>query len=482
MGAYVAIVYAPYPFEDPMRLAVLVSVLPLSMLLLAGCSSDDAPVSVTEPEDPSWQQIHASNAGHVYMAGVLVSELGYTPPYSYLLEVGTAFRVAGGDFYTNAHVALAMHKLGAMFLPQWAEKPYETRFVLVQSGSAVDEFLSLESFALHPSFDTSLESVDLAHLTLSGLPKNEGGIPIAAATTLSTLTVGQSIATIGFPGETQYYNYRYPVATLKQGIISALRPLRWPFTPDSTAYMVQYDLDLTGGTSGSPVLNADGELIAVNYAGYDRGSINFGIRADLLEAFAASPPTTLFDNTALYYETFLLTPGAAVGELRLGAAAAASLATFSHAVGSIAYYTDSLSYIVQVYSADGVARSLRLYPFDYDLFDPPFYTDEYLGAGADLARINTVYDPSQIAIHEVIRPGDTITVTEVRSRGIAFVHDSYHDYIEEIFVFPPDSAPNYDSFIYEEAFLPKMAIVAAKKQTQGGTRVIRIPPGPFGIR
>ncbi len=463
-----------------MRLSV--PVILCSMLLTVGCSSDDTPVTGTESDELSWQQLHDDNAGHVYMAGVLVSELAYSPPYTYLLEVGTAFRVSDGAFYTNAHVALAMHKLGAMFLPSWAESPYDTRFVLVRSGADIDECLALESFALHPSFDTSLESVDLARLILSQPPKNEGGIPLAGNTTLDGLTAGQPIATIGFPGETQYYNYRYPVATLKQGIISALRPLRWPFTPDSGAFLVQYDLDLTGGTSGSPVFNADGELIAVNYAGYDQGSINFGIRADQLSAFASSPPSTVFDNTALYYETFLMAAGASVGAHRLGMAADVSLPTFSHTVGSVTYYTDSLSYVLQVYSTRGTIRSMRLYPFDYDLFDPPFATDAYLGVGSALSAINTLYDPTQITIRDIIRPSDTTTVTEVRPRGIAFVHDRYHDDIEEIFVFPPDSTPCYDAFRYEEDFLAKTAIVAAGKRTEGGMRVIRIPPGPFGIR
>jgi S1-C subfamily serine protease len=104
------------------------------------------------------------------------------------------------------------------------------------------------------------------------------------------------IATIGFPGETQYFNYHYPVATLKSGSISALRPLQFPFSSDSTDRLIQYDFDLTGGTSGSPVFNEAGHVIAINYSGYDRGSINFGIRSDLLAWFSPDQPRTDFNE------------------------------------------------------------------------------------------------------------------------------------------------------------------------------------------
>ncbi len=59
-------------------------------------------------------------------------------------------------------------------------------------------------------------------------------------------------------------------------------------------YLVQHNLDLSGGTSGSPILNAAGRVVAVNNAGYEnivlsvggepvrvpQTALNFGIRAD----------------------------------------------------------------------------------------------------------------------------------------------------------------------------------------------------------
>ena len=43
---------------------------------------------------------------------------------------------------------------------------------------------------------------------------------------------------------------------------------------------IQYDFDTTPGTSGSPVFDHYGWLVAVHHAGFETGSPNFGIRVD----------------------------------------------------------------------------------------------------------------------------------------------------------------------------------------------------------
>ena len=101
------------------------------------------------------------------------------------------------------------------------------------------------------------------------------------------LEVGAEIATIGYPGEID--SYHAPSTrhrpTLKTGTISALRPYDeethsegwWGYVANR---MVQHNFDTTGGTSGSPIFNKRGEVIAVNNSGYEEGSLGFGIRAD----------------------------------------------------------------------------------------------------------------------------------------------------------------------------------------------------------
>ena len=105
-----------------------------------------------------------------------------------------------------------------------------------------------------------------------------------------------------------------PIATFKEGTISALRPYRpeeTEVTPENTK-VVQFNLGLTGGTSGSPVFDHEGFIVAVNFSGIGAsvvdtegfptvipiGDLDFGIRVDevwtlidLIEAAAQPPPT-----------------------------------------------------------------------------------------------------------------------------------------------------------------------------------------------
>ena len=96
--------------------------------------------------------------------------------------------------------------------------------------------------------------------------------------------------------------------------ISALRP-RFQGLPYSAldSYIVQHNLDLSGGTSGSPIFDASGRVVAINNAGIEadfsdmdidgdwprinQAALDFGIRADKIhelldQAGVAAKPTT----------------------------------------------------------------------------------------------------------------------------------------------------------------------------------------------
>ncbi|MCK4418025.1 MAG: trypsin-like peptidase domain-containing protein, partial [Candidatus Latescibacteria bacterium] len=101
------------------------------------------------------------------------------------------------------------------------------------------------------------------------------------------------IATLGFPGELQNGGWagispvsnrdEIPplIATFKDGTISALRPPSPLATVSSrSTYIVQYNFDMTGGTSGSPVYDTSGKVIAVNNCKYPYTDLDFGIRVD----------------------------------------------------------------------------------------------------------------------------------------------------------------------------------------------------------
>ena len=90
---------------------------------------------------------------------------------------------------------------------------------------------------------------------------------------VTQLRVGQPIGTLGLPGELDELYGTVPVATFKDGTISALRPLSpdEPAVTPENSRMLQHNLDTTSGTSGSAIFDHRGFIIAVNFAAYGRG-------------------------------------------------------------------------------------------------------------------------------------------------------------------------------------------------------------------
>ena len=111
------------------------------------------------------------------------------------------------------------------------------------------------------------------------------------------LRVGQPIGTMGYPSEHDDPYQAVSLATFKDGTISVLRPyssLEASVTP-ANARIVQHNLDLSKGTSGSPIFDVNGYVVAVNNAGIDlrvydsntkkwvwvdSGNVGWGIRVD----------------------------------------------------------------------------------------------------------------------------------------------------------------------------------------------------------
>ena len=81
--------------------------------------------------------------------------------------------------------------------------------------------------------------------------------------------VGQPVGTLGFPGELSYLLEKVPISTFKEGTISALRPYsaQEPEVTPANSKVVQFNLGQTGGTSGSPVFDHEGFIVAVSFAG-----------------------------------------------------------------------------------------------------------------------------------------------------------------------------------------------------------------------
>ena len=83
---------------------------------------------------------------------------------------------------------------------------------------------------------------------------------------VSSLEVGDDVVAIGYPLDDilprnvdPWYPYEYIPATVTKGIVSAFR-----YHTDTDTRFIQHDASISGGSSGGPLFNVDGEVVGIN--------------------------------------------------------------------------------------------------------------------------------------------------------------------------------------------------------------------------
>jgi S1-C subfamily serine protease len=206
-----------------------------------------------------------------------------------LIEVATGFAISPNVIATNGHVVRGLEQVMA-FYSDTVKLVAVVNGGNVVTGQGVHE---LNLYAVHPEYneEAEIESFDLALVTTkTPLPAT---VAFASSAAARALAPGDAVATIGFPGELEMLYELYPVASFKDGTISALRSLNGAAPTAANRYFVQHNLNLSGGTSGSPIFNQAGNVVAVNNSGIVTticidetdcttipGALGFGIRAD----------------------------------------------------------------------------------------------------------------------------------------------------------------------------------------------------------
>ena len=234
--------------------------------------------------------------------------------------IGTSFAVESGTLVTNGHIIDGLLELDdqvAAFNSRYGTD-LQGACIVVQNLtidlSYQENYFFISTYWSHPQWDPdNLKSPDVGTLHIF-----EGFIgrrvSLATSREVYRLRIGAPIATLGFPGELQggELSHLFPIGTFKNGTISALRPSfdGEPYTVSDT-HVVQHNLDLSGGTSGSPIFNASGQVVAINNAGIEnlvlsiggaptrvpQTALGFGIRADKIHevlddvGVVAKPPT-----------------------------------------------------------------------------------------------------------------------------------------------------------------------------------------------
>jgi S1-C subfamily serine protease len=186
----------------------------------------------------------------------------------------TAFAVAADRLVTNAHCIAAADDLrrrgGQIFVVQNGHA--ETRLP-VSRMRRVRGFVPGGS-AITP--DVGWLQVDAKLATVAQL---------APPAEYEALATGDPMFTYGFPG--RLADASAPEATFVEGVIGRVTTLDGRAGELKERRLIQHSAFTAGGTSGSPIFNAAGHVVAVNTGGYvDKSAAlagyNFGMRIDLV--------------------------------------------------------------------------------------------------------------------------------------------------------------------------------------------------------
>ena len=275
--------------------------IPIWLTLLAlGCEGPvgpEGPQGLQGPQGPQGPQGEPLNWADV-LVGARTNEAVYAVSIIVdgsegerdIYAVGTGFAANYyGAIWTNAHVVESLQEL----LSELSDRNPEA--VVVRSGTQVGGSETYEIVGdgwTHPDYDGTPSSEDLGILSIDA--RLTVGLDLLPRSMVNGLHVGQPVGTLGFPAELSITggdaNVR-ATATFKDGVVSALRAIDGG---ESQHVEVQYNFHVTGGTSGSPVFDHNGWVVAINHAGPEvrvldvdgrpvriaLGSLDMGIRVD----------------------------------------------------------------------------------------------------------------------------------------------------------------------------------------------------------
>ena len=189
-----------------------------------------------------------------------------------IVPIGTAFAAHYDNMlWTNAHIVeealigLDRHPHAAM------HGGIEGRFFAANTGTRIGDEGTYywEESIIHDRYTGRNESPDLALIVLGDDVTLPGPQPrLLPREHAGSLRIGQPLGTLGFPGALMLLNIEFVIATFREGTLSSLRPFyTGPFGPDDIGDVLHYDMLLESGTSGSPVFDHEGYVVAVHFAG-----------------------------------------------------------------------------------------------------------------------------------------------------------------------------------------------------------------------
>lgn len=220
--------------------------------------------STTTVTGPARKVSRGEVFAHLERSVVLVLYVAEQKGELFVVGTGTGFFISPSRILTNAHVAGIQSDI-------WDEYKAEGFFLVVNQHIGVRE----ARIATIATRDTSL-NIDAALLETVGF-RSEDHLTFAGEA-----QIGEWIAIGGFPGKAT------DVDAAMSGLVEFIERRKEPPVPDnaiptlrvddgilsnkyvnkqSRALTLQYSLETTGGNSGSPIVNACGEVIGLHYSG-----------------------------------------------------------------------------------------------------------------------------------------------------------------------------------------------------------------------
>ena len=242
----------------------------------------------------------------------------------------TAWAFAPSKLATNAHVteAIKAARPGTFYLLGPTGERFEIRSVKSHPGYAAFKSVKATKGTARGTAFTPLElasAYDVGIIEVDTAKPLPATLELAAQDDLAKLALGAPVASAGFPAEGLVGAAglaQAPVATFEFGHISALKDVFMCRADDPKhRLLVQHSVPVTGGASGSPMIDASGKVIAIVSGGNtvalndptaavgaksrmpNAALVNFAQRADLLRDFdAGRAPEALTDEQAYWEE------------------------------------------------------------------------------------------------------------------------------------------------------------------------------------
>ncbi len=197
-----------------------------------------------------------------------------TPHGPRSVPMATAWAVGEKTFATNAHVAgpvqQALGKGGSAFIviSRHPELRYEVKAAVVHP-----------KYGHSPGQGDRQPAIDAYDIGVLEVDRPVAKFfKIARKPALEGVDSGSRIAYLGFPMEGlagDGVDYQSPVATMQSGIVTSVTDYFLSRSDFPTRLLIQHNLGATGGASGSPIFNPDGEVVGILCAGNIIGQVNF---------------------------------------------------------------------------------------------------------------------------------------------------------------------------------------------------------------